>query len=193
MRRASALLAIAALVAAPAAVFAAEPFAADLTPGAEVPPAESDGSGSATVTISDDETEISYEVTYEGLTGAPVAAHIHFGGPDVAGPVILPLAHGDSPFSGTLTEADFVPGEGGEGPQTFAEAMTAIRDGETYVNVHTEANPAGEIRGQLEAIPDTAISESETAAPAAQTALLLLLVGLAGFVLTFRRFAFRRA
>ena len=197
MRRASALLAITALLAAPAAVFAAEPFAAELVPGAEVPPPTCDGectgSGSATVTISDDESSIEYEVTFEDLTGAPVGAHIHYGGADVAGPVILPFAHGDSPFSGTLTEADFVPVEEGDGPTTFAEALDAIRNGDTYVNVHTEMNPPGEIRGQLNAIPDTALAEEPASVIGGQAALLLLLVGAAAFVLAFRRLATTRA
>jgi hypothetical protein len=195
MRRASALLAITALLAAPAAVFAAEPFAAELTAEAEVPaPTVPDGyagSGSATATISDDASSIDYEVTFEGLTGPPVASHIHWGAVGEAGPIILPLEHGDSPFSGTLTEADFTPAEGG--PQTFAEALDAIRDGNTYVNIHTEANGPGEIRGQLMEIPDTATGDSETAVAGGQTALVLVLVAAAAFLLTFRRFAVKRA
>ncbi|HUG47167.1 MAG TPA: CHRD domain-containing protein [Candidatus Limnocylindria bacterium] len=204
MRRASLFLAIAALVAAPVAVFAAEPFSAELTVEAEVPPPTVPdgytGSGSATATISDDGTSIDYEVTYDGLTGPPIASHIHFGATGVAGPVILPLAHGDSPFSGTLTEADFTPADGG--PQTFAEALDAMRDGDTYVNVHTEENGPGEIRGQLMAAddgpdatpaptpPDTHTHEVGAASDAGSlpVALLLALIGLAIVVAGLRRF-----
>jgi hypothetical protein len=190
MRRLAVLLAIAALLAAPAVALAKENFSATLTTDAEVPAATgSEGSGSATVTISDDESQIEYEVTFENLTGPPAASHIHFGAAGVAGPVILPLEHGDSPFSGTLTEADFTAPD--EGPQTFAEALEAMRAGDTYINVHTEANPPGEIRGQLEMVPDTATAEVP-AAPSTPI-LLLALVGLAVFLATLRRFSLRRA
>jgi hypothetical protein len=181
-------LAVAALVAAPATVFAAELFGATLTPGAEVPPVEgSEASGSASVTISDDATSIDYEVSYTGLSGAAGAAHIHYGAADVAGPVMLPLAVGESPFSGTLTEADFTPVEGG--PQTWEEGLAAIRDGLTYINVHTEANPGGEIRGQLAVVPDTATATegSTVVAGPAMIALIMAAVGAIVLAVSFRR------
>jgi hypothetical protein len=191
MKRAATFLAIAALLAMPAAVSAAdETFTAELTPEAEVPPATgSSGSGSATVTIKDDDS-IEYEVSYSGLTGDPVAAHIHYGGTDVAGPVVLPLAHGPSPFSGTLTEADFAPVT--DGPQTYQEALDSIRDGTAYVNVHTEANPGGEIRGQLEALPPTnTTGPTNESVPVAM--LLLIAVGGSALLLGLRRFATLRS
>ncbi|MBA2490089.1 MAG: CHRD domain-containing protein, partial [Chloroflexi bacterium] len=97
---------------------------------------------------------------------------------------------GASPVSGTLTEADFMAVE--NGPQTFAEALDAIRDGGTYVNVHTEMNQAGEIRGQLEAedLPPT-----DATGGAAGNSLWIALLGLvaaAALVLGVRRFAFQR-
>jgi hypothetical protein len=195
MRRASALLAVAALVAAPAAVLAAEQFTANLTAEAEVPapdvPGDYSGSGSASVTISDDESSVDVELTFENLTGPPVGAHIHFGARGEAGPIILPLDHsGGSPINQTLTEADFTPADGG--PQTFAEALDAIRAGDTYVNVHTEANPPGEIRGQLRALPDTAAEETIPQS-GYSLAVLLLVAGMATFLLTLRRFGVRRA
>jgi hypothetical protein len=195
MRRAAALLAIAALMTVPVIALAAEQLSASLTPDAEVPaptlPDGYTGSGSASATISDDESQIEYEVSYQNLTGPPVASHIHWGAVGEAGPVILPLAHGDSPFSGTLTEADFAPAEGG--PQTFAEALDAIRDGMTYVNIHTEANQPGEIRGQLQLVPDTATAEPAASPAAGMPVMLLALVGLAAFLVAARRFSLRRA
>jgi hypothetical protein len=192
MKRAALFFAVVALVAAPATVFAAEPFSANLTPEAEVPPAECDGcSGSATVTISDDGTSLDYEVSYENLTGDATGAHIHFGGPDVAGPVMIPFEVGDSPFSGTFNEADYAPADGI--PETWDEALDAIRNGDTYVNVHTEDNPGGEIRGQLRPLPDTAAAGDEVQTASSPIALLLvMLVGAVAFVLAARRFAFRR-
>lgn len=196
MRRIAVLLAVAALVAAPATVLAAEPFSAVLTPEAEVPPASGDGSGTASVTISDDGTSISYEVTYDGLSGTAGAAHIHYGAADVAGPVIIPLEVGDSPFSGTFSEADYAAPSDTTAPQTWADALEAIRAGDTYVNVHTEAFPGGEIRGQLAELPDTATAGSGLASGLKALSLPAILLGVFGIaILAFalRRFWFSRA
>jgi hypothetical protein len=60
---------------------------------------------------------------------------------------------------GTLTAADFT----ASGPvTTFAEAVAAIQAGTTYFNIHTAANPGGEIRGQ---IADTVAAPAPTPAP----------------------------
>jgi hypothetical protein len=75
-----------------------------------------------------------------------VAAHIHLGGVGQNGGIILPLKAGPSPMSGTLKAADLKPTGN---VSTFADAIDAIRAGSTYVNLHTAANPGGEIRGQL--------------------------------------------
>jgi len=186
MKRTALLVLALAVFAAPGIALAAgHEFTADLTIEAEVPPpVESSGSGSGTVSV-DEDGSIAYEVAYEDLTGAPVAAHIHFGAVGVAGPVMLTLAQGESPFSGTLTEADFMPVEGG--PQTYEEGLEAIRDGMTYINLHTETNAAGEIRGQLLALPPTDAGTTG----ATQTGILLMGLAAMALVLGFRRFAFR--
>jgi len=192
MKRAATLFALTAMLALPGAVMAAdETFSADLTTADEVPaPTGSDGSGSAMAVISDDSSQIEYEYSYQDLTGDPIMAHIHFGQPGVAGPVMIPLGVGASPVSGTLTEADFMAVE--NGPQTFAEALDAIRDGGTYVNVHTEMNQAGEIRGQLEAEDLPPTDATGGAAGNSLWTALLGLVAAAALVLGVRRFAFQR-
>lgn len=81
------------------------------------------------------------------------AAHIHLGQPGENGPVLVPLFTGppkEGDFSGTLAEgtlsaANIEPVEG----MTVEQVIGAIQSGGTYVNVHTEQNPDGEIRGQL--------------------------------------------
>lgn len=123
-----------------------ETFNATLSGGSETPPAAGGGSGNATVTIAADELSIGYTVNYSGLSGAVVAAHIHIGAVGVAGPIILPLAVGPTPLTGTLTATDL---KAAGGVTTFTGALAAIRAGGTYVNLHTAANPGGEIRGQL--------------------------------------------
>lgn len=196
MRRAAFILAITALLVAPATVFAAEPFSATLTPDAEVPaatvPDGYSGSGSASATISDDETEVAVEVTCDGLTGALTGSHIHYGAQGAAGPVMLPIDHTDGcPLNQTLTEADFVPVDGG--PQNFAEALDAIRGGMTYINLHTEQNAPGEIRGQLESLPDTAAGAESQQPAGSSSMIVLLLIGVGAFLFGLRRFSFRRA
>lgn len=211
MRRAAVLLATLALLALPATALAHEEFAADLSGDAEVPPVTTDATGSATVGIPDDESSIDFDVTWENLSGPATMAHIHYGAADEAGPVMIWLSEVgvsdgsyESPISGSAGEAAFMPVEGG--PQSFAEALQAIRDGNTYVNVHTEANPGGEIRGQLEmtdhthdgeATPpptDTIVPGSETAPTGIPMALLLLaVIGAGVFSFGLRRFAVRRA
>jgi hypothetical protein len=73
------------------------------------------------------------------------------------------------------------------GPQTYEEALEAIRDGMTYINLHTETNAAGEIRGQLLALPPT---DGGTTG-ATQTGILLMGLAAMALVLGFRRFAVR--
>jgi hypothetical protein len=52
---------------------------------------------------------------------------------------------------GTLTEADVTPQDG---VSTIAQVEAAILAGDAYVNVHTAQYPAGEVRGQLSAVPE---------------------------------------
>ena len=199
MKRLSLLVAVVALMAMPTAVFAHEEFNAELSTGDEVPaptvPSDYAGTGDAVVIISDDATSIDFEVNFEGLTGPAVMAHIHWGETGAAGPPIFWLTpqgtdDNPSPLTGTLTEADFVPADGG--PQTFEEALDAMRAGDTYVNVHTEANMSGEIRGQLAALPDTATPDEGTSSALRTELLLVLLLGAATFVLAARRFPLRQ-
>ncbi|HEX9754606.1 MAG TPA: CHRD domain-containing protein, partial [Gemmatimonadales bacterium] len=78
-------------------------------------------------------------------------AHIHIGAVGVAGPPVTVNLIATPPAgtftgvlaSGTITAAMVTGGE------TFATLVAKIRSGEAYINVHTTANPGGEIRGQL--------------------------------------------
>ncbi len=101
----------------------------------EVPPVRTGASGSGTITIGDDRS-VSGSVTTTGVTAT--AAHIHEGAPGVNGPVIVPLVQTAAnvwsvPAGARLTESQY-------------RAYTA---GNTYVNVHSNANKGGEIRAQL--------------------------------------------
>ena len=150
MRRRIGILAlIAGLFALPATAKAAasgEVWTATLSGGAEVPPVATSATGSATFVLSPDGTTIRYLVQYSGLSDALAAAHIHLGAAGSNGGVMLPLAAGPSPMVGILDASDFL---ATGGVTTFSGALEAIRAGTTYINLHTAANPAGELRGQL--------------------------------------------
>lgn len=100
------------------------------------------GNFTATVTRSGSSGLIVWKLTFGNLTGKAVAAHIHSGARGKAGAVIVPLcAPCKSGRTGRATVS--------------ASVLNALESGRTYVNVHTLRNPAGEIRGQLAAVPLT--------------------------------------
>ena len=131
----------------------------------ENPDISSTGTGSFEATIDDDAQTITYELSYSGLEGGnALFAHIHFGKRAVNGGVsaflctnlgngpigtpTCPLTEGT--VSGVITSATVVgPANQGIAAGEFAEVVQAIRAGFTYVNVHSAAFPAGEIRAQL--------------------------------------------
>ncbi len=195
MKRISALLAAGLLLmAVPAAVLAADKvFTADLSGDAQVPPVDVAGTGDATVTIADDESSVSWDVSYSGLTGDAAAGHIHFGASDAAGPVMIPFATVTNTGStGSFASADYAGGDGL--PADWDGVLAAIRDGDAYVNIHTAANQAGEIRGQLAATaspPATdTIADATTPSPSAPIGLLLA-IGVIGLAVGVRRFVLR--
>jgi CHRD domain len=136
-------------------------FTADLTGTAERPtPVTTDVVGEAEIKFSKDLSSASFELTVENaIFGTPnrkiTQAHIHCGGPEDAGPVVVFLAgfhsngwnvDGDWVENAAFTQDNIV-------NATCGSTMSALRDsiaaGNTYVNVHSVANPGGEARGQL--------------------------------------------
>lgn len=108
-----------------------------LISSSEVPPNNSAGAGAAYVTLDLKNTKLSWTITYSGLSGVVTGAHFH--GPAAVGAkadVVVPIK-GDmlSPIKGEATITDV--------------QKTQLLDGKWYVNLHTAANPDGEIRGQV--------------------------------------------
>jgi len=111
-------------------------FNGTMTGAAEVPPKTTDGKGAATALLDTATKMLTYQVDYSGLTGPATAGHFH--GPAEPGanaPVVLPLAAPASPIKGTATLTD--------------AQMADLMAGKWYANIHTAANPGGEIRGQM--------------------------------------------
>lgn len=101
----------------------------------EVPPTGAAGLGFCRAMLSPDETMLRVMVEERGLTGPITAAHLHRGPAGVAGPVVVALPI----FAGSLDVTLPFP----------AADLANLEAGNFYVNLHTAANPGGEIRGQL--------------------------------------------
>jgi hypothetical protein len=128
--------AIAALTFGVSLAAAQDKFTATLTGAEEVPPVETSATGTADITWNADSKELSWTIEFSGLSGPATAAHFH--GPaapgENAGPVIT-IEDLESPSEGMATLTD--------------EQAQQLAGGQWYVNIHTEANPDGEIRGQV--------------------------------------------
>jgi hypothetical protein len=115
-------------------------YKATMNGATEVPPNQSAGTGTVTATFDPATKELTWSGSFSGLTGPATAAHFH--GPAEpgknAGVAIWISEKGktlDSPFKGSATLTD-------------AQASD-LQAGMMYANVHTAANPGGELRGQL--------------------------------------------
>src|SRR5688572_27757806 len=134
-------------------------FKAGLSGFEEVPAISSTGSGEFLLRVLDDET-LGFDLTYSDLEGTvTTAAHVHLGQLSVNGGVSFFICGGggreactptSGSFSGTIKPVDVIgPTAQGLAPMEFAELLRAIRAGATYINVHTNKHPGGEIRGQI--------------------------------------------
>jgi hypothetical protein len=100
----------------------------------EVPPVATSATGSGTLSIADDGA-VSGSISTMGV--AATAAHIHEGAAGTNGPVVIPLVKDGDTFK--------VPA----GAKLSGAQMASFKAGNLYVNVHSAANPGGEIRAQL--------------------------------------------
>ena len=93
--------------------------------------------GDANVTYDTASKQVTWRITYSGLSGTPTAAHFH-------GPA-QPGAN-----AGIAVRIPDVAASPVEGSATLTDAQAAdLLAGRYYINIHTAANPAGEIRGQV--------------------------------------------
>ena len=97
---------------------------------------------------------IRFKVDVSGLTGATMA-HIHTGVADSAGPIAVTLFTStipSGPLTGTLASGTFSGSNIQLQGVSFDSLLTLMRLGRTYVNVHTQLNPNGEIRDQIQPV-----------------------------------------
>ena len=129
----------------------------------EVPAISSPGRGTCSLEANADGAEIQYTLSYQETVGVVSQAHIHVGQKGANGgvsvflcsnrdsaPAGVPGCPASGEVSGSFTAANVI-GPAGQGIAggEFGKLMRALRRRATYVNVHTDAFPAGELRGQV--------------------------------------------
>lgn len=136
----AAMVSVLGLLGLPAQALATS-FNSTLSGAAEVPPVTTMGTGTVTADLDPETKVLRWKISYSGLSGPVTAAHIH--GPALPGQNATVLMRFKSPFDSPF-----------EGQTTLTEAQVQeLMAGKWYVNLHTAANPDGEIRAQLTPTP----------------------------------------
>lgn len=112
-------------------------FVSQINGSQEVPSVSTQALGTAYFVLDPSRTNLSYHITVDGLSGPITGSHFHNAAKDTSGPVIFNIT------------SSFVNGTATGNIQINALYLTQLLAGRMYVNVHTAAHPAGEIRGQI--------------------------------------------
>ena len=139
-----------------ASVGESDHFVSPLAGREEVPAVDSKARGNAVLTLSEDGATLHYKLIVANIENA-TQSHIHIAPAGVNGPVVVFLfgfVAGGVSTNGILAEGDITAANLIARPAigfgaTMPELVAALRTGNAYVNVHTVAVPAGEIRGQV--------------------------------------------
>ncbi|WP_169308920.1 CHRD domain-containing protein [Paracoccus gahaiensis] len=163
-------------------------YMAKLTGEAQVPPVETEARGMADITVDTETMTLTWRITHEGLSGTPIAGHFHGpASPDENAPPLIDMGDGAYGATREVEDDENADAQADTGSDAEAEASTDAADGDDmapnimegtievpeeqladlqagryYVNIHTEAHPDGEIRGQVvegEASSDSAALE----------------------------------
>lgn len=140
-------------------------FGTPLSGDEEVPAVATKARGNAIFQLSKDGSELSYKLIVANIENV-TQAHIHCGTPGVNGPIVLWLYPSAPPATlipgrsngiigeGAATNANVIPRPASAacpgGVANFDDLVAKLQNGGAYANVHTSANPPGEIRGKIE-------------------------------------------
>jgi hypothetical protein len=113
--------------------------------------------GTATVTVDMATQTVTWSIDVFNMPTGTNNAHFHVGGPGVAGPTVVNVAFpanisNDFNLSGSATAANLIP-RADQGIRSWEDFLQALVGGQTYLNVHSAANPGGEVRGQVLRVP----------------------------------------
>ncbi|MDQ2769822.1 MAG: CHRD domain-containing protein [Bacteroidota bacterium] len=108
-------------------------LSASINGAQQVPANASTATGTFAGTYDSSNKQLTYTVTFQGLT--PTQAHIHTGAPGASGAVAIPFATLTSPITGTVT--------------LTADQATSLLNNGMYVNIHSSTYSGGEIRGNI--------------------------------------------
>lgn len=145
---------------------------ATLTGAQEVPPSGSPGIGSALVTFDTVTNLLTVNVSFAGLVSPTIASHIHCCTPPGANALVATIVPTFPGFplgvtTGTYLQTfdmslassynpAFITAHGGTVAGAQAAFVAGLLSGQTYLNIHTTQFPGGEIRGQLQPVPEPA-------------------------------------
>lgn len=132
-------------------------FTANLSGGNEVPGVSTGSAGTATISLDQATGVVTYRVDVYNMPVGTTAAHFHVGAPGVSGPVVVNFTvvtaiSNDFDIQGTASATSLVP-RAAQGINSWDDFVQALQLGNIYVNVHSTANPGGEIRGQVVRVP----------------------------------------
>ncbi|MGA8916992.1 MAG: CHRD domain-containing protein, partial [Nitrososphaeraceae archaeon] len=150
-------------------------FSAKLSGKDEVPPTESNSTGTAKFQVNENNSQVSYWVNITGIKKVN-QAHIHNGTSGENGDIVATLSKGKSAkgddrppqigFAGKITKDDL------QGPlkgKEISDLVTLMSDGGAYANVHTDKYPKGAIRGQIASTSGSTAAATSANATTAST------------------------
>ena len=143
-------------------------FSSTLSGKDEVPPTESNSTGTAKFQVNENNSQVTYWVNITGIKKVN-QAHIHNGTAGENGDIIATLSKGNSAkgddrppqigFAGNITKDDL------QGPlkgKEISDLVSLMNNGGAYANVHTDKYPKGAIRGQIAGSTEAGTSANTT-------------------------------
>lgn len=132
-------------------------FTANLSGGNETPGVSTGSAGTATISYDTVTGVLTYRVDVYNMPSGTTASHLHAGAAGVSGPTVVNFTvltniSNDFAITGTASASNLNV-RAAQGVNSWDDLVQALLLGNTYVNVHSTANPGGEIRGQVVRVP----------------------------------------